>query len=32
MRLKKYYSSREVTAVTGLTADQLRASAHGPFL
>jgi DNA-binding transcriptional MerR regulator len=24
MRLKKYYSSREVTAVTGLTADQLR--------
>jgi DNA-binding transcriptional MerR regulator len=24
MRLKKYYSSREVTALTGLTADQLR--------
>lgn len=24
MRLKKYYSSREVTAVTGLSADQLR--------
>jgi hypothetical protein len=24
MRLKKYYSSREVIAVTGLTADQLR--------
>ena len=24
MRLKKYYSSREVTSLTGLTADQLR--------
>ena len=24
MRLKKYYSSREVTALTGMTADQLR--------
>lgn len=24
MRLKKYYSSREVTALTGLSADQLR--------